>query len=74
MRNHSLYRFRIFMNLIIIVNIFSTACAAPLYFNQYHRKIEVKSWKFLRDNNIIKQNIDYSCGGRIYSNNSEWLL
>lgn len=34
----------------------------PIYFNQYHNEIKVKSWKELRDHNIVKQDLDFSCG------------
>lgn len=34
----------------------------PVYFNQYHNEIKVNSWKKLRDQNIIKQDLDFSCG------------
>lgn len=30
--------------------------------NQYHNHIKVKSWKSIRDTNIVKQDLDYSCG------------
>jgi len=30
--------------------------------NSYHNEIQVKSWKSIRDKNIVKQDLDYSCG------------
>ncbi|KAF1013658.1 MAG: hypothetical protein GAK29_04702 [Acinetobacter bereziniae] len=36
--------------------------ASPIYLNQYHSEIKITSWKELRDKNIVKQNLDYSCG------------
>lgn len=36
--------------------------ATVIDFNQHQREIQVKSWKELRDDNIVKQDLDYSCG------------
>lgn len=36
--------------------------ASSIYFNIHHNDIRVKSWKDIRDKNIIKQDLDFSCG------------
>lgn len=35
---------------------------SSIFLNSHHNKIQVKSWKELRDKNIVKQDLDYSCG------------
>ncbi|WOE33267.1 MULTISPECIES: C39 family peptidase [unclassified Acinetobacter] len=51
---------KLFSFLFILTS--SIAYASPIYFNQYHDTIKVKSWKKIRDQNIIKQDLDFSCG------------
>jgi uncharacterized protein len=34
----------------------------PIYFNSYRNEIKARSWKEFRDQNIVKQDLDYSCG------------
>lgn len=36
--------------------------AKSIYFNHYHNEINVQSWKERRDQNIVKQDLDFSCG------------
>lgn len=33
-----------------------------IYFNEFNKEIKVESWKNLRDKNIVKQDLDFSCG------------
>lgn len=54
MKNKILY----FITFLLAIN----ANATPIYFNQHHQPIKVKSWKEMRDQNIVKQDLDYSCG------------
>lgn len=35
---------------------------SSIYLNSHHNKIKVQSWKEIRDKNIVKQDLDYSCG------------
>lgn len=48
----------IFINLIFLQKIH----ASSIYLNPYHNEIQTKSWKSIRDQNIIKQDLDFSCG------------
>ncbi len=36
--------------------------ANSIYLNNYHNQIIIKPWKEIRDHNIVKQDLDYSCG------------
>lgn len=52
-------KFLIFsLALFFASNIFATV----IDFNQRQREIQIKSWKELRDDHIVKQDLDYSCG------------
>lgn len=49
--------------LILILIIFSKNLSAyPIYLNEYYNEVKVNSWKDIRDKNIVKQNLDFSCG------------
>lgn len=48
--------------LVLLLSSLSFAQATPVYFNTYHNNIQVKSWKAIRDQNITKQDLDFSCG------------
>ncbi len=39
--------------------------------NAYGTEVAVKSWKELRDQHIVKQNLDYSCGAASFQNLAE---
>ncbi|MGR2920495.1 C39 family peptidase [Acinetobacter sp. 1125_18A] len=63
--NLNFYIFTIFFTKIFILSIISPVVvyANPdIFFNSYHNEIKVQSWKEIRDKNIIKQNLDFSCG------------
>lgn len=51
-------------NFLILNFIFcsTSILASPIYFNNNHPEIRITSWKEIRDQNIVKQNLDYSCG------------
>ena len=48
--------------LVLLLPSLSFAQTTPVYFNTYHNDIQVKSWKAIRDQNITKQDLDFSCG------------
>ena len=48
--------------LFILFFIQQICCGSTIYLNSHHNKINVKSWKELRDYNVVKQDLDYSCG------------
>lgn len=48
--------------LIILIIITQSTHANSIYFNFYHHEITVKSWKQIRDHNVVKQDLDFSCG------------
>lgn len=48
--------------LFIFIFIQQVCYGSTIYFNSHHNKINVKSWKELRDHQIVKQDLDYSCG------------
>ena len=50
---------KLFISLILMTQF---THANPIYFNHYHNEIKVKSWKQIRDHNIVKQDLDFSCG------------
>lgn len=50
---------KFFIGLIIVTQF---THANSIYLNHYHDQIKVKSWKKIRDHNIIKQDLDFSCG------------
>ena len=47
---------------IILILITQFTHANSIYFNHYHNEIKVKSWKEIRDHNVVKQDLDFSCG------------
>ncbi len=51
----------LFSYLVFSINL-SYAADIMLSVNAYNTEITVKSWKELRDEHIIKQDLDYSCG------------
>ena len=50
--------------LLSVLLMFNTSAYADIYlnFNQSHRTLAIQSWKDRRDDNIVKQDLDYSCG------------
>ena len=50
---------KLFISLILMTQF---THANPIYFNHYHNEIKVKSWKQIRDHNVVKQDLDFSCG------------
>lgn len=38
------------------------AYSSPIYINNYNYDIKIKSWKEIRDHNVVKQDLDFSCG------------
>ncbi|PCN59276.1 C39 family peptidase [Acinetobacter sp. YT-02] len=50
-------------NFFLILLFFSKfAYSSPIYINNYNYDIKIKSWKEIRDKNIVKQDLDFSCG------------
>jgi len=49
------------LSLSILINI-AYAAEVMLTGNGYGTEVQVKSWKALRDEQIVKQDLDYSCG------------
>lgn len=50
------------LNLLLSLPMLSFAENSSIYLNNYHNDIQIKSWKSIRDQNITKQDLDYSCG------------
>lgn len=54
------------MKYILILFLFLPILGYPqttlIYLNSYHSNIHVKSWKEIRDHNVVKQDLDFSCG------------
>lgn len=48
--------------LICLVFLSKQSYAMAVDFSSHQKTITIKSWKALRDNGIVKQDLDYSCG------------
>lgn len=48
--------------LFLVLGIAQSAVAHTIDFNHYQKTIHLKDYKSLRDDGIIKQDLDYSCG------------
>lgn len=62
---HSIKNTRLNFMLAILMLVSSFACSSEqLYINDmgFQKSIPIKSWKTLRDDRIVKQDLDYSCG------------
>jgi hypothetical protein len=55
-------KMKLLFSLFLLLPTLSYAQTSSIYLNQYHNDIQVKSWKSIRDQGIIKQDLDYSCG------------
>lgn len=51
-----------FFTFLVLILVQQISSASSIYFNSHHKKIGVRSWKDIRDQNIVKQDLDYSCG------------
>ncbi len=51
-----------FIYSLLLLPMLSFAENSSIYLNNHHNDIQVKSWKTIRDQNIVKQDLDYSCG------------
>lgn len=52
-----------YIKIILLLSLYpALSHSASIYFNEYHNGIKVESWKDLRDKDIVKQDLDFSCG------------
>ena len=51
-----------FIYSLLLLPTLSFAENSSIYLNSHHNNIQVRSWKTIRDQNITKQDLDFSCG------------